>query len=348
MQTTTNEKNVPLESGPGLLEIKAQGFDGLWSYAFEHRLPDMSSRLQVRNIKNQILPAQVRKYKLAFERGDAVPAIMVTMDGHLVDGANRTEGARQAGLLTIPAFIIKVNYGTATPSQQRQLKRLGAAMNNMHGQSMTKADNIEQIKEHKADGKTAREIAAEMHISPNIVNSVLATLRGQERLMHLGISPDGLKEGILTEVGYKDDKLTNRVLRPALKVAAETDMSVHDFRALVKATLSRHEEAEKLEVVEGVAQERAHLAGMIRTRRNVRGDSGFNGKLGRALGLVLAVEDVPENTVETNPAAAGQRVQKIKRAISTLEKALHYQQEADRAREESPEPRYNPLLPTRS
>lgn len=326
MQITTNEAKLPPEAMPVLQDIKKAGLP--WDYAFDGKPPTLQGRLQVREIEEPA-PRWVQQYRTAYERGDHLPPIVTTLDGHLVDGATRAAAAVAAGMLTMPMFRIKITYGTASESQKRALRAFGRAANNQHGKGMTRSENESGVRDLAAEGRTIKDIATELKVSEAFVSGVLAEDRGRQRLEQLGIRIEGgLKPSHVRELGYKDKQLTTPTRRALAELTRDAHLRVEDMVSICKQMAEQPDEDAKLAVL---AQARVDYGSRIRPRNaNAPRNSG---KLRQAGGRVLALIDKdPGSAVEMNPDYVDDHVKMLLKIIDRCEKVLAEQQKNENTR----------------
>lgn len=330
MHFTRDRAKYPAEGALVLQELDRHGFDV--DYVFDGRLPEMATRLQVRRLREPVVASRAAEYKLAYERGDFVPPVVVTADWVLIDGAHRVEGARRAGRTTLGMFRIKMNYHEATPAQIRQLKAFAGASNNLHGLNMSRQDNEQLIADLLADGKPIKEIAEELHLPPGRVSAVFATQRGQERLVRLGIKMEGgISPSHVREIGYKDKFFSNAVMRAMAELVRDYGLSVKEVQETFRLAAMKTEDADRLEVIAQVRRDNSARHRALSPSRRV----DKSAKLGRAIGFALALEDSPQDAVELDPRNMPQRIERLRRAITVMQTALDTQLAAQRARAES-------------
>ena len=87
----------------------------------EYSLPDLARRLQIRNEKNYAPSGKVQEIRAAIERGERLPPIVVTKDGHLVDGNTRVTAAQRTKSPYIHVVVLGVNYEGATDDESHRL-----------------------------------------------------------------------------------------------------------------------------------------------------------------------------------------------------------------------------------
>jgi DNA-binding transcriptional ArsR family regulator len=326
MQVMQDERKIVttyLETGEVLAEIKAHGLP--WDFTPDGRIPSLDRWLQVRNIEQFALPMQIKKYKSAYLRGRPVPPIVVTIDGVGIDGANRVGGALDAGLSVIPQFRIRIAYEEATESQRRQLKELGAALNNKHGLGMSKANNNRLVRELAKDGRTVKEMAAELNISESQVSSVLAEDKGMSRLVNLGIKvEDGLQPSHVQKLGWKSPQLNNPVMRAVAELTRDSRLSVGELTDLLREMSKLNSDEEKLAAVE-----QAKLDYGPRLRQVVKRSDNFGGKLRQRIkGVLGVIEKDPGAAIELDPRHVEEHLRVLNATVDMLNQVIKEQREA--------------------
>lgn len=314
------------EAGEVLAEIKMHGLG--WVFVPDGRIPSTERWLQVRDIKQFALPGQIKKYKTAYMRERPVPPIVVTADGMGVDGANRVGGALEAGLSTLPQFRIGINYEDATDSQRRQLLELGAALNNKHGLGMPRETNNRLIMLLAKDGKSAKEIAINLNITPSQVSAVQAYERGVTRLTNLGIKvEDGLKPSHIQQLGFKSKELNNPVLRAVAELTRDSKLSTAEQADLLRTLSNLPSDEEKLAAVATAREDYGP-----RLRQVVSRHDNFGGKARqRARSLLQVIEADPGATIELDPRHVEEHLRIFNMVVEKANQVIKEQRDALRA-----------------
>jgi len=135
VSTNTTREQI---ARPVLDIVERFGFK--WEVEDEYPLPDLAQRIQIRQEGNYAPNAKVMEIRSAMERGERLPPIVVTQDGHLVDGNTRVTAARRAKMPFIHAVVIDVDFEGSTEEETRRLWTLGAAFNARHGKGINREE----------------------------------------------------------------------------------------------------------------------------------------------------------------------------------------------------------------
>jgi predicted transcriptional regulator len=258
-----------------------------------------------------------------------------------IDGANRVGGALEAGMSTIPQFRITIDYETAPEPQRRQMKELGAALNNKHGLGMSKANNNRLILELAKDGKSVKAMAAELNVSESQVSGVLAEERGRVRLAQLGIkTEDGLKPSHIQKLGWKSRELNNPVMLASAELIRDSNLSVGELEDLLRELGKLTSDEEKLAAVAKAREDYGP-----RLRQVVKRRDNFGGKLRqRAKGVLGVIEKDPGAAIELDSRYVEEHLKVLDLLITKLEEVRKEQRAAIRAGSAFSD--HGPVVPT--
>ncbi len=318
----TDPRRLPDEAKPLLEEFRNLGF-GSWSFDTAGRMPDVTRRVQVRNIDKLAPPVEVSRYALAYERGDKLPPVVVTRDGFLVDGATRVMGALKAKKSSISQFTIGADWEGGAEMVKKRFIGLGTALNMRHGRKMDDANIMDLILLVAQEGEAARTLAARLHCSESTVNGALAQKRAIDRAIRLNVAPEGLKGSHLKSLGGKT-QLTDPVWTALVELTRDAGLTVTELGEIAREVTERSTQDAKLEAI---AAERKSRADQIRgiSRRPTRA-----GVVRRGLGALLQAELEPATAVELDPQAAERYIDFLRRSRRTIDDIL-----AEQARVES-------------
>lgn len=308
---------------------RVEQFGFTFQYVNEYPLVDLDRRVQVRNIADLAPLGETAKYAAALKRGDQFPPVIVTMDGYLVDGATRTEGARKIGWTSFPTIILDVVFEEATEGQIYSLIWLGAGFNNTHGRGMKTANLVAIIEATTEEDDSAKDIAAKLHIPESTVSMVMAGAKAKKRATGLNIPTDGLTNSHLKTFGNKSRLLSDDVF-------AEFIMLVQDAKLTIAAT---NDVARRLEALT-TEKDRMRLLNSERAsyREIISGGATVpsrSAKLRQSLGYLLNAEN-PELLVELEPSASEQHVKMLQEAAERLASVAKAQIKAENARTGTP------------
>jgi hypothetical protein len=321
--TITDPNKLPDEARMTAKLIKRLGFD--WALDQRYPTPDVSKRVQIRQIAHYAPPAEVSKYAAAMARGDDFPPIVVTQDGYLLDGNTRAEAARRNKFPYLPALILDKNYEGAPEAVLRRMHLLGAGFNVRNGRGI---DRAEQMSAVLAVGTgtdyDASRIAALLGVSSGFVNGVLSEQRARERADRIGVHVNGsVPSSQLRRLGQSG--LNDEPFVTLLKLTQDAGLSVGEINELIKKVKSAGSDAAAIEMLNHVREDRhdqiAEYAAVGKSR------PAHSSQLRQRLGFVLGYEDNARALVELNPTLADTHTDVLTRAIAVLTAALAFQEE---------------------
>jgi hypothetical protein len=301
------------------------------SYNRVHALYDPGKVVQVRQ-EEEPPSSSIDKYVLAFERGDAVPPVVFTADGYLVDGRRRNMGMeRIKGATTIPALVIDVIYSKAPEPVVNNVKQLALRLNMTHGDKMN-ARNIADVLFETSPDDEPRVIAARLKVSPNTVHRVLAMRRAAERAErnHVDIEDTSrVSASHLAILGQKEKQLTEPVFTGVLTVSRDARLSTNEMQDLIREVGQAGSEQEKLAVI-------AQSVKLNQERINGLADrpTGGPARVLRLYGMLrAAVGENPELLVVHDQDSSEDYLRKLNLMIDWLNKIGQAQVVADRSRD---------------
>jgi DNA-binding transcriptional MerR regulator len=319
----TDHNKLPDEARQTANLIKRLGFD--WALDQRYPTPDVSKRVQVRQIAHYAPPAEVTKYAAAMARNDAFPPIVVTKDGYLLDGNTRAEAARRNKYPTLPAFILDREYEGANDAVLRRMHLLGAGFNVRNGRGI---DRAEQMSAVLAVGTgtdyDASRIAALLGVSAGFVNGVLSEQKARERAERIGVHVNGsVPSSQLRRLGQSG--LNDEPFVALLKLAQDAGLSVGEINELIKKVKDAGSDAAALELLSKVRDDRKEQIAEYSAIGKSR--PAHSSQLRQRLGFVLGYEDNARALVELNPTLADTHTDVLTRAIAVLTAARAFQEE---------------------
>lgn len=309
---TTNLDRVPPEARPVVAQAEHYGFT--WKFIVNAVLPNLGKRIQIRGIGQPAPPREVQKIYHALLAGDAVPPLLTTRDGYLVDGNTRVGAAIKAGYATFDQVRLEVDYDGASPTMVRRLKILAGGVNNSHGLRMSTRDNEALILlGSQGEEYSAETLAAALHLSPNTVRNVMAARRARERAARLGVTlgervtPSHLR--VLGNVGRYSDKEYVEMA----SLVDDAGLTVAEFRELAKKIERVDNPDEKLAVIQAERESREdQIKGITRRLAGAA-------KLRRPLGVIIPVAENPGAYVEWNPKLRERHLHELETARRALD-----------------------------
>lgn len=229
--------------------------------------------------KDPIVPESVDRYAVAFRQGDQFPPIVGYPVGGkfvIIDGNNRQEAARKAGLTEIAAIMISAQ----TPGEMIQLLTIEA--NARHGVTPDQGWRIKQAFQLCGLGYSDTQAAEATGLSVNTIRAARQVREGEQRAKSLKISgfdnlPASMKQ--VLQGGCKDDP----VFFQAAKTAITTDMKTDEVKLMLKEVKAGKSEGERIEIIGRIAKDRSIIAAQIAvTGKTVR---NFSPKTNLVTGL---------------------------------------------------------------
>jgi hypothetical protein len=300
--------------------IERLGFK--WELDYEYPLPDTAQRVQIRNEKHYEPPSQKAAYAAAMRRGDKFPPIVITKDGHLVDGSTRVGAARRNQWPNIQALILNVNYETATEKEQRRIMILGAGFNARNGKGIDRNEIAAAVKEVAGDGTwDATRVAALLGVTDATVQGIFAEQKARDRAAKLGIVLNGsVPASQVRLLGQRSPKFNDDPFAAVTSLTQDAGLDRTVLRELCDRMQAKGTDEEKLAVV---AEERKSREGQIAefkaTGKKVPPASA---ELRRKLGYVLGFEDNPRGLVEHNKDIAVRHLDQLVKASKVLDSAI--------------------------
>jgi hypothetical protein len=323
-RVVTSKDQLPPYAQAYVARIEEFGFG--WRFVAEHKLGDISRRVQVRDEEKLAPLGDVSKYAQAMRRGDQFPPVFLTADGYLIDGNTRTEGARKIGWRTFPAFELDVLYEQATPAQKRQLKYFGSGFNLTHGRGMSTAYLLHIIDDLTLEDDTPREMARRLHISENTANTLLNAAKARKRAERLNVKlNDGLTNSHLRLFGGKSQLFTDPVFAQFILLAQDAHLTISATTDLSRRLVAAGTENERLNIL---ADEREGYHEII-----MGGATGPSraAKLRQSLGYLIGQSD-PDDLAELDPRAAETHVKTLVEAARRIGEAIEAQERVERSR----------------
>lgn len=318
----TDIKRMPAEAQ--LIAREADNLGLPCYYNPSDELPDLGSRLQVRDLAQVAPELEVAQYVIAIRNGDTFPPLVTTEDGHLIDGSTRTEAAYKAGVETWARVVVRVNYSNAPEPVVRRLYILGARLNQINGRRMSR-DNVAAIIEYVIEeGDSAKTLAAKLNCSPSTVHGVLAQRRAITRAAGLGIAQDTLAGKHWQKLGWADAKITDPVFQAVVSLAADASLTANETVDVLRNVEQQHTEDAKLAYV---AEEREASKDRI---RGISVKPTQSAKARRACGaLVVGFRSAPGDATERDPKVAGRHLRLMRDAYEVLGKMIAEQEGVD-------------------
>ena len=309
--------------------IERLGFK--WELDYEYPLPDLAQRLQIRDASHYAPTAQVAQYAAAMQRGDKFAPIVVTRDGHTVDGNTRVTAARKNKRPDLPALILNVDYETATEAVRNRLRILGAGFNTRNGKGIDRNEITMAVKAVAGTGDyDATRVASLLGVTDATIQGIFAEQRAQERAEKLGVHLNGsVPSSQVRLLGQRSPKLNDEPFAAVTELTKDAGLGRPELRDLCNRIQAVGSDKEKLAIITEERQSReGQIAEYTATGKK---KPPVSGELRRKLGYVLTYESDPRALVEFNKDVAERHLEHLTKAIKVLQTALEAQRELTKA-----------------
>jgi hypothetical protein len=318
------------DSGKRVAEqIEQLGFK--WEFDPLYPIPDsldQVQRVQIRNAEHYVPPTEVNKYAAAMKRGDQFPPGVVTQDGRYVDFNTRAAAALKLGWPTFPAFILNVDYASATAERRARVHVLGAAFNSKGNKPLSRDELTRNIREAAKDPDWTPEVVAKhLGVTNSTVSSIFAQFRAEKRAESLGVILNGsVTASNKAALGGKSHKLTDRPFREVARLMQDAGpgMSGRDLRDLLRdVEAATGSEEDKINIVE---QERRRRDEQIRHYRAYGKSKPVpSSEVRKRIGYLLDHEGREEALADHNPNTRVEYLRQLEVAAAVLQRVLEIQ-----------------------
>jgi hypothetical protein len=233
---------------------KVEGVD--WRYVGSVPLSDITrypdSQARIRLAGPEVIKAYMEKMKA----GEVFPPLVLgddeTPDYLVLDGNNRLESKKRAGLTHTDAYIV-----TLGPDKNEAVY-LSGLFNTINGVALNKEEILRAVRAARAltPPMSDARIVKDYGVAPSRLSRISAVDAYDARAATLGLTTDIPESTKVPLSRFGDDS----VLRAALDLALDAELKVRDIASLVKAAAAATSEADRLKVI---ADERETLAPTI-------------------------------------------------------------------------------------
>ena len=285
----------------------------------EYSLPDLAQRIQIRNEANYAPGVMVGKIRAAMERGDRLPPIVVTRDGHLVDGNTRVTAAQQNRIPHLHAVILDVDFEGATEDETHRLWTLGAAFNARHGKGINREELRRAVAQIGADPTySASRIAGLIGVTDRVVLGLLAEKKGRDRAESLGLHPNGsFNAPRLGMMGRLSENLNDQPFTSLFSLIEDTGMSIGEIKDVAQRAHDTKSDQGALEVLDKEREARKDQIAIYKA--SGKSVPPTSAKLRQRLGFILNFEGKTKELIEHNPTLTEEHVALIDRSIAVLQ-----------------------------
>jgi hypothetical protein len=278
---------------------------------------------QVASLANQarlepLDPEVVDRYAADMRRGDTFPPIVVLRrprKGHVIVGGNhRWHAAKEAGLDTLPAYLID--------AEGEMVLRLTYEDNRRHGLPPSEAERIAQAVHLIDNGWTAKAAAACVGVSEPRISIERSTRKAARRADHLGV--DRRFHTLPKSTRYALGAIrSDPVFTEATRLVLDANMSVTETQRLTKAIDGTSSDTAALQLIGSELEEhRTRIqTGAGQTRSKVTARSSLVRSLYQITSLDIAevAASTPNadvaKTIRAQMVAAVEHLDRIQKAL---------------------------------
>ena len=267
----------------------------------------------------------VSPIRAALTRGEKFAPVIVTADGHLVDGNTRVTAAMANKFPTFPAVILDVQFDDAKEPELRRLHTLGAGCNARHGLGIDR-EEIRRAVDHLSNDPnyTATRIAALIGVTDRMVQTLLAEKKARARAESLGLHVNGsVNASKLRTLGRASEYINDQPFKELFGLVEDSGMSVKEINDLIS-------KMRKAKSDEGAS---AIVGGEMEARKDQIAEYKASGKsvpppaakLRQRLGFILGYKASPKELVEHNRKLTDDHLEAIRETIAVLGEVIKAQ-----------------------
>jgi len=281
-------------------------------------------QLQVRDSEHQAPKETVEDYAVAMDY-NAFEPIVVTRDGCLVDGYTRSGAAESRHHYFLPAIVLQIDYGTATPKQKAELRALGATLNAQNGLRLTDLEVRKNAANMLSLGWTNEQISRALQLKSAEITSLKQELEAKARLQKLDIDGRKLKAATLRAMGKAPAiDLFDEPYETLVNLAMDAGFNANEVTSTAKTLKDLTSEASQIERVAELREEMAErirehaLTGVVRYPEASR--------LRQALGNIVKYAEDPLVCIEYNEDKVEEYIEMLRVSINVLQAVLTEQE----------------------
>lgn len=186
----------------------------------------------------------VLTYAAAMEQGDVFPPVVLHKQKNgkyvVLDGNHRVSAANLVGYVETTAFVVE----KIAPAQAELFTY---AANARHGLPTTTEERVNQGMFLVARGNRPKEVAKALSIPETALYRAMASRRGSERLIRVGVKADKLADSMVRRL---DAIASNTVLLPAAELVMKASLRSDEVSALVSEINKGESEKDQLQTIE--------------------------------------------------------------------------------------------------
>lgn len=323
-------QDVPAEARDVTHLVETFGFRN-WTFDWEHPLPDLGRRLQVRDDKHNRPRSKVSEIREAMTRGERLKPIILDKTGLIIDGNTRVEAAQLNRMPFIKTVVIEASYDDGTDDVKHRMLLLGAACNLRTPISIDKNELRNAVVFASKDTDyDATRLAALLGKAEHTIRDILNEEKAIGRLTQLSVPLDVPVNGtgirapaftatVMRALGRVSNRLNHAPFAELARLVCDAGLGAEEVTALAKRLNEARSDEKALELL---ARERETMQPRIEhylvTRKSKVAPSGT---LRQRLGFVLAYRGDPCRLIETGPACT-EHINVIRDSISVLRQVL--------------------------
>lgn len=217
-----------------------------YEYVESVELDRINSRVQSRLTTDSTIPEEVRRHRVAAEETGTsqYPPFVLAENGdggwQLLDGAQREEGFRRAGVMSHDAYVVT--------SESEEVRRVAAqGINVVHGLPPAEDERLERAKEMVRKGETQAQAAKVWQVSESVLSTDLRADRVETKAIRAGASARMLRKIPKTTKVYANKIKRPPLLKATLETITRCAMDGETARGCIDRVLAAHSDEEALE-----------------------------------------------------------------------------------------------------
>jgi hypothetical protein len=179
------------------------------------------------------------------------PPIVVTSDGHLVDGATRVKAANLNEYPTIQAVVLDATFEGATDGTRSRLWALGAGYNARNGKGIDRKEIQRAVDQLSANPIfDATRIAALIGVTDNTLRGFMAERRARDRAEAMKVDLNGkVPAATVKTIGRSAESLNNGPYKALLELVRDAGIGGNELSSLISMKEQKSDQG-ALDVIE--------------------------------------------------------------------------------------------------
>jgi hypothetical protein len=318
----TTEQNIEHEVTRRAIALSEQLFGEAPTLdaEYDYTQINLGDRLQVRFDKNNAPAEMVARYVWQMSES-RFPPIVVTQDHRIVDGNTRAKARRLREDRYAPALVLPVNGQDTDDETRERLLFMGQALNSVNGKPLDKKEQREMVRHSLALGMSAKEIQSAAGVKLNVITAVRNEIAGEDKLLHVGLPADLVRETSLRALGKASD-LNDEPFAELAKLTADAGFNATEVGGL--ASTARKLGSDSLALERISAERDANATRIAQREEGGNGHPPASRQLRQRLGYIKAKP--AEAFVETNPEMMVDYLADLKTAVAILTETIGLQE----------------------